>query len=336
MTPPTDTAAIYGLVSRFPAADAAGLKACDDREPQLTKPAGSLGRLEEISRHLSAWQGCHPPRLVQLRARVFAGNHGVAAQGVSAFPAAVTEQMVINFRNGGAAINQLCEAFGIALSVDALSLDRPTADFTQAPAMTEADCVAAFNIGLAAAEDGIDLLILGEMGIGNTTAAAALCLALFGGSAEDWTGRGTGIDDRHWQRKVAVVRQGVAAHPGDDPLLILQCLGGRELAAIVGAVTGARLQRIPVLLDGYVCTAAAAILHAIRRDALDHCLAGHVSAEPGHRRLLERLGKRPLLDLDMRLGEASGAALAVALVRAAVACHNGMATFGEAGVSGKR
>jgi nicotinate-nucleotide--dimethylbenzimidazole phosphoribosyltransferase len=181
---------------------------------------------------------------------------------------------------------------------------------------------------LAAAEEGIDLLILGEMGIGNTTAAAALCLALFGGAAQDWTGRGTGVDDRQLRTKVSVVEAGVAANPGDDPLVILRSLGGRELAAIVGAVTGARRRRIPVILDGYVCTAAAAILHAVRRDGLDHCLVGHVSAEPGHRRLLERLGKKPLLDLDMRLG-------AVGLVKAALACHTGMATFAEAGVSDK-
>jgi nicotinate-nucleotide--dimethylbenzimidazole phosphoribosyltransferase len=335
MTEPQDFSDLYRLISQFTAEDSDAAARWAVREPNLTKPAGALGQLESISRHLAAWQGRHPPRLSRLRARVFAGNHGVAALGVSAYPAAVTEQMVINFNNGGAAINQLCDAFGIALTVDALSLDRPTNDFTSQPAMSEAECVAAFAAGLAAADEDMDLLILGEMGIGNTTSAAAVCLALFGGGAEDWTGRGTGVDDRQWRNKVAVVANGVKAHPGDDPLAILACLGGRELAAIAGAVTGARLRRIPVLLDGYVCCAAAAVLHAIRRDGLDHCLIGHVSAEPGHRRLLEKLGKRPLLDLDMRLGEGSGAAVAVGILKAAVACHNGMATFGEAGVSEK-
>ena len=335
MTELADFSDLYRLVSQFTAEDSEAAARWASREPQLTKPAGSLGRLEAISRHLAAWQGCHPPRLERLRARVFAGNHGVTARGVSAYPAAVTEQMVINFSNGGAAINQLCHAFGVELSVDALDLDRPTNDFTAGAAMSEAECVDAFAAGYQAAQEDMDLLLLGEMGIGNTTSAAAICLALFGGNAEDWTGRGTGVDDAQWRNKVKVVGQGVAAHPGDDPLAILACLGGRELAAIAGAVTGARLRRIPVLLDGYVCCAAAAVLHAIRRDGLDHCLIGHVSAEPGHRRLLERLGKQPLLDLGMRLGEASGAAVAVGLLKAAVACHNGMATFGEAGVSEK-
>ena len=291
---------IRTLLAALPEADGAALDAAHRREPQLTKPPGSLGRLEEISHHLAAWQGRHPPRLDCVRAQVFAGNHGVAALGVSAYPPAVTEQMVLNFRHGGAAINQLCGAFGIELAVDALDLDRPTADFTQGPAMSEDECVSAMTIGARTATAGTDLLVLGEMGIGNTTPAAALCHALYGGQAADWT-----------------------------------ALGGRELAAIAGAVLAARLRRIPVMLDGYVCTAAAGILDSARPGALDHCLVGHVSVEPGHRRLLAQLGKRPLLDFDMRLGEASGAALAVALARGAIACHNGMATFADAGVSGK-
>jgi nicotinate-nucleotide--dimethylbenzimidazole phosphoribosyltransferase len=326
---------VYRLISSFVAEDQESAAACDAREPKLTKPAGSLGRLEEITRHLSAWKGVHPPRLEALQACVFAGNHGIAALGVSAFPSAVTEQMVINFQNGGAAINQLCRTFGLDLSVDDIELDNPTADFTRGPAMSEDECLDAFKIGFDAVEEGSDLVILGEMGIGNTTSAAALCLALFGGEAEDWTGRGTGVGDEQLKKKIEVVRKGVAANPTDDPLQKLAAVGGRELAAIVGAVTSARLKRVPVILDGYVCTAAASVLNAVRRDALDHCLIGHVSAEPGHRLLLEKLEKRPLLDLDMRLGEGSGAAAAIGLVKAAVACHMGMATFGEAGVSGK-
>ena len=326
---------LYRLISGFRAEDQDAVAAVEAREPKLTKPAGSLGRLEEITRHLCAWQGSALPRLEALQACVFAGNHGITALGVSAFPAAVTEQMVINFQNGGAAINQLCRAFGLDLSVDDIELDNPTADFTKGPAMSEAECLEALQIGFASVEEDSDLVILGEMGIGNTTSAAALCLSLFGGEAADWTGRGTGIGDEQLKRKTEVVKQGVAANPTDDPLEKLAALGGRELAAIVGAVVSARLKNVPVILDGYVCTAAAAVLHAVRKDALDHCLVGHVSAEPGHRLLLERLGKRPLLDLDMRLGEASGAAAALGLVKAAVACHLGMATFGEAGVSNK-
>lgn len=328
-------AQIHDLIARMPGPGEAALARCQEREPLLTKPAGSLGRLEEISAHLSAWQDSHPPRLDNLRARVYAGNHGVAALGVSAFPAEVTVQMVANFEHGGAAINQLCRTFGIQLGVEALALDRPTADFTQGPAMSEEECVAAMAVGMRAAEPGIDLLVLGEMGIANTTSAAAICHALYGGDPADWTGRGTGVDDERLKMKIEVVRKGVAANSSVDPLQVLRGLGGRELAAIAGAVLAARMRRIPVILDGYVCTAAAAVLQAARPDALDHCLIGHASVEPGHRRLMERLGKRPLLKMDMRLGEASGAALAVGLLKGAVACHTGMATFAQAGVSDK-
>ena len=324
---------ISALLDRLPAAAEDAAARCAAREPQLTKPPGALGRLEDITLWLSRWQDRHPPRLDRVHARVFAGNHGVAALGVSAYPAEVTVQMVANFAHGGAAINQLCRSAAIELDVVALDLDRPTADFTQGPAMTEAEFVAAFQAGMDAVPAESDLLVLGEMGIANTTPAAALALALLGGEAKDWTGRGTGIDDTTLERKAHVVAQGAARHAGLPPLAVAQALGGRELAAIAGAVTAARLARVPVLLDGYVCTAAALVLEAARPGALDHCLVAHVSAEPGHRRLLDRMGKRPLLDLGMRLGEGSGAALAVNLVRAALACHTGMATFGEAGVS---
>ncbi|CAA7615609.1 nicotinate-nucleotide--dimethylbenzimidazole phosphoribosyltransferase [Magnetospirillum sp. SS-4] len=326
---------VRALLARLPAADVAALESWASREPQLTKPAGSLGRLEEISAWLSSWQGRHPPTMARPRARVFAGNHGVAALGVSAFPAEVTVQMVGNFKAGGAAINQLCKAFGTELDVISLDLDRPTADFTREPALSEADFAAAFTAGMNAVPDDADVLVVGEMGIGNTTPAAALSNALFGGEAADWTGRGTGVDGGALARKIEVVAAGVALHRGHPPLDILRRLGGRELVAMAGAVVAARLKRVPVLLDGYVVTAAVAALAAERPDSLDHCMVGHVSVEPGHRRLLERLGKAPLLDLGMRLGEGSGAAVAVGVLKAAVACHAGMATFAEAGVSDK-
>jgi nicotinate-nucleotide--dimethylbenzimidazole phosphoribosyltransferase len=327
--------AVRSLLETMPGSDEQALSQWQERDPQLTKPAGSLGRLEEISRFLCAWQGRHPPRLDNVRARVYAGNHGVAALGVSAFPAEVTVQMVKNFETGGASINQLCRTFGIELAVESLELDRPTADFTQGPAMSEAECLSAMIAGMRAAEDGVDLLIVGEMGIGNTASAAAICHGLFGGDPADWTGRGTGVDDQHLKIKIDVVGRGVAANRSADPLQILRSVGGRELAAMAGAVLAARHRRIPVFLDGYVCTAAASVLFAANPHALDHCLVGHASVEPGHRRLIERIGKRALLDMDMRLGEASGAALAVGLARAAIACHNGMATFAQAGVSDK-
>ncbi|MGC2854576.1 nicotinate-nucleotide--dimethylbenzimidazole phosphoribosyltransferase [Novispirillum sp. DQ9] len=326
------------LLARLPAADEAARAAALSREPQLTKPAGALGRLEDLAAWLAAWQGRHPAAVEAPRCAIFAGNHGVAALGVSAYPASVTAQMVANFEAGGAAVNQLCRANGVALGVTALDLDRPTADFTQGPAMTEAEVVAALNAGLRAATEGAaDLLCLGEMGIANTTSAAALCLALFGGTARGWTGPGTGVHGAALDRKTEVIAAGVQRHADalGKPLELLRRLGGRELAAIAGAVAGARLARRPVVLDGFICTAAAAVLEAHTPGALDHCVLAHASAEPGHRMLFEHLGLRPLLDLGLRLGEGSGAVTAVPLLRAAATCHAGMATFADAGVSGK-
>jgi nicotinate-nucleotide--dimethylbenzimidazole phosphoribosyltransferase len=338
MSQPVATfAEIRALIPELPGPDLDAGTAAAEREAKLTKPAGALGRLEELTGWLATWQGRHPPQIDRPRTCVFAGNHGVAARGVSAYPAAVTAQMVQNFISGGAAVNQLCKAVDADLRVYEMALDQPTADFTQAPAMTEEECARAMAYGMMAVEPGIDLLCLGEMGIANTTSAAALCLALFGGEAADWTGPGTGVAGPALARKTDVVAEAVAHHRAAlaDPLQILRHLGGHELAAIAGAVLAARLARIPVVLDGFACTAAAAIVDALDKRGLDHCVVAHVSAEPGHRRLLAKLGKTALIDFGMRLGEASGATLAVALLKAALACHTGMATFAEAGVSGK-
>jgi nicotinate-nucleotide--dimethylbenzimidazole phosphoribosyltransferase len=326
---------IRSALQSLPGGDDGSAAEAAAREPLLTKPPGSLGRLEDICQWLCRWQGHHPPTMGTPKAQVFAGNHGVVEQGVSAYPAEVTAQMAANFEAGGAAVNQLCKAFGVGFSMSSLSLDRPTGDFTKGPAMTEADCVDAFVFGMGTVSDGTDVLCLGEMGIGNTTSAAALSMALYGGEASDWTGMGTGVSGAALDKKTAVVAMAVALHKDADPLQILCRLGGRELAAIAGAVLAARYRGVPVLLDGYVATAAAAALAAANPGALDHCRAGHVSAEPGHRRLLDALGMTALLDLNMRLGEASGAVLAVGILRGAVACHTGMATFDEAAVSGR-
>jgi nicotinate-nucleotide--dimethylbenzimidazole phosphoribosyltransferase len=306
------------------------------RQAELTKPPGSLGRLEEIVAWLARW-GRNPPRLGRVDILVFAGNHGVTAQGVSPFPAAVTAQMVANFSGGGAAINQLAQVAGATLRVTPLDLEKPTADFTREPAMDEVSFLTAAAAGYRAVRPDADLICLGEMGIGNTTAAAALAAALFGGDGARWAGRGTGVDDRGLARKRAAIDKALACHANvmDDPLRIAAALGGRELAAILGATLAARHRRIPVLLDGFVCTAAAAPLAKLRADALDHTQAAHVSAEAAHRALLDALKLKPLLDLGMRLGEGSGAALAVSILRAALACHTGMATFAEAGVANK-
>ncbi|HEY1506167.1 MAG TPA: nicotinate-nucleotide--dimethylbenzimidazole phosphoribosyltransferase [Stellaceae bacterium] len=325
------------IVAQFPGPDRDVAQETAAREAQLTKPAGALGRLEEITQWMATWQGKHPPSCVHPRVAVFAGNHGVAALGVSAYPAAVTAQMVKNFVDGGAAVNQLCRAVDADLRVYEMALDEPTADFTQAPAMSEEECAMALAYGMMAVEPGIDLLAIGEMGIANTTSAAALATTLYGGGVAQWVGPGTGVAGAGLERKIVVVEQGVARHKPavNDGFDLLRRLGGRELAAMVGAIMAARMAHVPVLLDGYACSAAAACLAAMDAHALDHCLAAHCSAEPGHRLLLKKLGKRPLIDFGMRLGEGSGATLAIAIVKAALACHNGMATFAEAGVSGK-
>jgi nicotinate-nucleotide--dimethylbenzimidazole phosphoribosyltransferase len=307
------------------------------REATLTKPPKSLGRLEDLVAWLALWQGFAPPRLDRVEILVFAGNHGVTRQGVSAYPAEVTAQMVANFAAGGAAINQLARTANAALRVIPLALNEPTADFTEAPAMNENEFLAAVSAGCRAVSSDCDLICAGEMGIGNTTAAAAIAAALFGGGGPRWAGRGTGVDEAGLERKRDVIDRALARHRGvwHEPLQAAAALGGRELAAILGVVLAARQRRVPVLLDGFVCTAAAAPLFKLRADALAHTLAGHVSAEAGHRMLLDELSLKPLLDLDMRLGEASGAALALNILRAALACHIGMATFAQAGVSDK-
>jgi nicotinate-nucleotide--dimethylbenzimidazole phosphoribosyltransferase len=309
--------ACLDLPGGHPAASAAVAQ----REASLTKPPKSLGRLEDLVAWLAHWQGHVPPRLERVDILVFAGSHGVTGRGVSAYPAAVTAQMVANFASGGAAINQLARTAGAQLRVIPLELDRPTADFTERPALGEQEFLAAVTAGYDAVSPQCDLVCLGEMGIGNTTAAAAVAAALFGGLA-----RKRAVIDRALERHAALLH---------DPLAIAAALGGRELAAILGATLAARRQRIPVLLDGFVCTAAVAPLAKLRTDTLAHAQVGHVSAEAGHRMLLEELSIVPLVNLDMRLGEASGAAVALLLLRAALACHTGMATFAEAGVSDK-
>lgn len=315
--------------------DVAARADAEERNGQLTKPPGALGRLEELAIWYASWRGTGRPSLETPQVIIFAGNHGITARGVSAFPAEVTEQMVLNFQHGGAAVNQLSKAFGAKMDVCALSLDTPTHDFTQGPAMSEDEVVAALLTGWNAVDAASDLLVTGEMGIGNTTSAAAIAHALYGGEATDWVGRGTGVDDAGVALKAQVVAEGAAANPSaaGNGLEALRCLGGRELAAMAGAIARARVEGIPVILDGFICSAAAACLVAAVPSALDHAVAGHVSAEAAHGEILQRINKEPLLALSMRLGEGSGAALAMGILKGAIACHSGMATFAEAGVS---
>jgi nicotinate-nucleotide--dimethylbenzimidazole phosphoribosyltransferase len=327
---------IRNLLQTMPGPDTAAAQRVAERDSQLTKPPGALGRLEEIAEWLAMWSG-RSPQITRPLVAIFAGNHGVTAQGVSPFPSEVTAQMVANFSAGGAAINQICAANDLGLKVFDLALEMPTGDISLEAAMDEKNCAATMAYGMEAIAGGTDLLCIGEMGIGNTTIASALYYALYGGTAAEWVGPGTGADAEGMKRKSEVIERAVKLHESHlhDPLEVLRRLGGREFAAMAGAILAGRMQRIPVIIDGFVATAAAAVLHAADATALDHCLIGHVSAEPAHIRAIEKLGKKPLLDLGMRLGEGTGAALAAGIVKAAALCHSGMATFESAEVSNK-
>ncbi|MCB2010614.1 MAG: nicotinate-nucleotide--dimethylbenzimidazole phosphoribosyltransferase [Geminicoccaceae bacterium] len=307
------------------------------RQDRLTKPPGSLGRLEEIARHLAGWHVDGIPRAKRVKVAVFAGNHGVTAQGVSPYPASVTQQMVANFQSGGAAINAISSSLGLELQVVPLDLDKPTNDIAIGPAMSAAETLAALNAGADVVDEASDILVLGEMGIGNTTIGAALAAALLGGSASAWVGPGTGLDDAGVRHKAAVVEEALDLHRAffGDPLEVLRRLGGREQAALAGCIVEARRRRIPVMLDGFICCASALVVQKLDPDGLAHCQIAHRSKEPGHARMIEAMGFEPILDLGMRLGEGSGAAVALGILEAAVACHNGMATFAEAGVAGR-
>nr|WP_286201967.1 nicotinate-nucleotide--dimethylbenzimidazole phosphoribosyltransferase [Ochrobactrum sp. SFR4] len=325
------------LISQLPEASEFASEAVREREARLSKPVGSLGRLEEIAEWLAAWSGKAKPQIMRPLVAIFAGNHGVLAQGVSSQPQSLTMDMVNNFAAGGAAINQICIANDLGLKVFDLALEHPTEDITVTAAMDERTCAATMAFGMEAIAGGTDLLCIGEMGVGNTTIAAAISLALFGGQAEDWVSLGAGEDASILPAKIAAVKKAVALNEGNlrDPLEVLRRLGGRELAAITGAILAARAEKIPVLIDGYVASAAAAILLAMNGDALDHCLFSHVSSEPGHRLLLEKMGKAPLLDLNISLGSGTGAALAAGLVKTAAQCHVSMATAEDAGMDGR-
>ncbi|CAN7191460.1 nicotinate-nucleotide--dimethylbenzimidazole phosphoribosyltransferase [Devosia sp. LjRoot3] len=326
---------IVELLTAVPDGDEAAVAAVRRRDAELTKPAGSLGRLEELVEFLARWQHRQTPRLENPMVTIFAGNHGVADQGVSAFPQDVTAQMVANFTNGGAAISQICGLHEINLRVFELALELPTGDITQEAALDDQMCAATIAYGMEAVAGKPDIIGLGEMGIGNTTIAAAIFAALYGGTGADWAGRGTGVDDAGYARKVNAIDQALALHQDalGHPLSILARLGGREVAAMLGALIAARHQKVPVVIDGYVATAAAAIAHAVNPEAIDHCLFAHVTSEGAHARVLEHMGKAPLLDLGMHLGEGTGAALGVVLAKTALHLHTNMATFDSASVS---
>ena len=328
---------VVELLTIVPDGDESAVAAIKERDAQLTKPAGSLGQLESLVEFLGRWQGRARPRLDNPMVTIFAGNHGVTDQGVSAFPRNVTAQMVANFTNGGAAISQICALHEINLRVFELALEMPTGDITLEAALDDKMCAATIAYGMEAVAGKPDLICIGEMGIGNTTVAAAIYAALYGGTGADWVGRGTGVDDAGLTRKADAVDRALARHAGelDHPLAILARVGGREIAAMLGALLAARHQKVPVIVDGFVASSAAAIAHAVNPAAIDHCIFAHVSAESGHARALEAMGRTGLLDLGMRLGEGSGAALAAVLAKTALHLHNNMATFESAAVSSR-
>lgn len=326
---------VRALVREVPGPDLEAREAARARQADLIKPGGGLGRLEELAIWLATWQAARAPRMERPRVAIFAANHGIAARGVSRFDPALTEQMVKAIVAGGGAVNQLAAMVKADLRMYEMALDQPTADFTQGPAMSEEDCARALAYGMMAVEPGFDVMALGDLGVGNRTCAAALCHGLFGGEAAQWVGPGVEAEETLVARRAAVVAEGVAANRAnlEDPFDVLRAVGGLELSAIVGAILACRLARIPVLLDGFVCSAAAAVLHAVDPQLLDHCLVAQRSSGWPHDRLLEKLGKRPLLDLDIALGEGTGSVLGIQLLQGAVACHNGMATRKKAGLT---
>ena len=330
----TDLDQISAFARNLPEKDEVVEAAALAHQNQLTKPPGSLGRLEELAVFLASWQGQVKPSLQTAQAIIFAGNHGICAQRVNPFPQKVTAQMVTNFEAGGAAINQLCAESRAELKVVPLTLDVPTKDFTKEEALSESELCAEMSKGAKAVNLDADILILGEMGIGNSTISSALAASVFGGDVARWVGAGAGSDAAGIAHKQAVIETGLTKYGARSDLGALLAFGGREQAAICGAILAARSARIPVLLDGFICTAAAAPLFGLAPASLDHCLVGHMSAEPGHQHLLTAMGKSAILNLEMRLGEGSGAALALSILRGAVACHNQMATFQSAGIVG--
>lgn len=321
-------------------------------QANLTKPLGALGRLEDIAVWLAGWQAPPPHLPRHPQCLVFAGNHGITRHKVSAYPEEVTAQMVANFKAGGAAINQLTKSADVPLAIHPIRLDDPTGDITTTPAMSRADTLAAMQIGADAIPSNCDMLLLGEMGIGNTTIASALAASVLGGERDviDWVGAGSGLDAKGIHHKANIIAKALQRHHTDthtsththtntpttnnpDAVALLASLGGRELAAIAGAVLAARTRHIPVLLDGFVATCACLPLWQTNRHALAHCQISHVSAEAAHAKILTRLGMEAICNLNMRLGEASGAVVAFSLVKLALAVHTGMASFDQAGVT---
>ncbi len=342
---------------QIPPLNDAAESAARARQDTLTKPAGSLGRLEDIACKIAGIQGKAIPSVDNKQIVVVAADHGVTASGVSAFPAEVTPQMVANFLAGGAAITVIARSVdanlmvvdaGVASDIPGpteglkrISFGKGTADFTQGPAMSrevaEATLQAGVDIATELADGGVNLISAGDMGIGNTTPSAAITAVMTGSDISVVTGRGTGVDDAGLDRKIAAIKKGLETNEVDasDPISVLAAVGGFEIGVIAGLMLGAASKRLVVMVDGFITTAAALIAHGINPTVADYMIAGHRSVEPGHIFTLEKLGLTPILDLDLRLGEGSGAATSLSIVETAVRIHAEMATFEDAAVSNK-
>ena len=328
MTAPFQTLdAFRSLIAELPGPDADALEAARARNARLVKPVGALGRMEDLAIWYAGWRGSEVPVVDQPQIVIFAATHGVAERGISAHRAAATREMVENFALGGAAINQLAQSVRAMLQMVELELDHPSQDISAGPALSEEDLLAALRRGWDAVNPHADLLVPGDMAVGNTTCAAAMAAALYGGDPARWVGKDGAMDDAALARKVELVETALRQQPdatSTDPLKVLQGLGGRDIAAMTGAIVAARAQGTPVILDSYACCAAAAVLAALDPAAIDHVVAGQQGAEPGQGVLLEKLGLEPLLSLGLNMGEGCGGALAIGVIRSAVACHAGM------------
>jgi len=357
-TPIKLSAAIQHTVAEIRAIDDSRKRKAQKHLDCLTKPLGSLGQLEAVAAQYVAWREEDVPRIAGKAVYVFAADHGITDEGVSAYPREVTQQMVRNFLNGGAAINVLArhtqsDIVVVDVGVDAdfagvaglehRKVRRGTRNFAREAAMSDAELNAALQVGIdlaaEASAQGRTLIALGEMGIGNTSAATAITAALTGRAVSELTGAGTGLDDQRRVTKSQIIDKALRRHFGDysttrsDALEVLGCVGGLEIAAITGMVLGAAAKRIAIVIDGFICTAGAAVACAIAPNARGAIFAGHLSQEPGHRALLDHMDLRPLVQLDMRLGEGTGAVLTFPLIESAIRIYNEMATFSSAGIS---
>lgn len=324
---------IRALIKGAPQGDLAAEEAAREHRRKLMIPPDGMGRLGELAVWMARWQGRNPPRIERPMVAVFASSHGVAKHDVAPDPPDSTGRIVELLKTGQAATNYVAASAGAGMRVFEMAVEQPTKDLSEEPAMTEKECAATIAFGMEALAEKPDLLALGEAGVGGATAAAAVACALYGGNANYWVRAGDWLTPDALERRVDVVQRAMQTHRGhlSDPMEILQRLGGREIAALVGAITAARIEGVPVVLDVFATTVAAAIVHAIEPGAADHCIAGHLSTEPAHPALLDRLGQKPLLDMGLRTTEGAGAAACIPLLRAACEAHAGVATTDQTG-----